>query len=182
MEYTITKAAFTDIPEIESLINESVWSLATDDYTEEQIEGALRTAWGVDSQLIEDGTYYIVKNKNQLVGCGGWSYRETLFGNDNESNRSPKTLSPETDSAKIRAFFVNPDYARKGVGTLLMNKCESEAQAKGFTRFSLMATLPGQRLYSRHGYIAQETIQYSLGNSLTIKFVPMHKVINVQFI
>ena len=179
-KYTITKATIAHIPEIELLINESVWKLAIDDYTEAQIEGALQSAWGVDSQLIEDGTYFIVKDNNKLVGCGGWSYRETLFGNNNENNRSSRKLNPKTDSARIRAFFVKPEHARKGIGTALINKCETEAQANGFSRFSLMATLPGQRLYARHGFIAEAAIQYPLGENLSIKFVPMYKTVPNQ--
>ncbi|MEM6486460.1 MAG: GNAT family N-acetyltransferase, partial [Pseudomonadota bacterium] len=165
--------------EIEALIKQSVWALARDDYSDAQIEGALRAAWGIDTQLIEDGTYFVATHRSQIIGCGGWSFRETLFGNDNESGRNPRALDPETDPAKIRAFFVRPEHARKGLGTLLLEKCESEAEVKGFSRFSLMATLPGRRLYSRYGYISQPAIQYPLADNLSIEFVPMYKEVSV---
>ena len=164
MDYNVRKAKHSDIPQIESLINESVWGLASSDYTNEQIQGALAAAWGVDSQLIEDQTYFVIECEEKLIGCGGWSYRETLFGNDNVENRSKTLLYPEKDAAKIRAFFVLPSYARKGLGSVVMNACENEARAKGFSRFSLMATLPGQRLYARHGFVSGEGIEYSLGD------------------
>ena len=131
MNYIVRKAEISDIPRIVSLINESVWELAINDYSKEQIEGALHAAWGVDSQLIEDKTYFVVESENKLIGCGGWSYRETLFGNNSEEGRSSSELNPEKDAAKIRAFFVSPSYARKGVGSILMDECENEARARG---------------------------------------------------
>ena len=179
MQYRVRKAKYTDLSEIESLISESVWELTIDDYTAEQIEGALQAAWGVDSQLIEDRTYFVVESENQLMGCGGWSYRGTLFGNDSEEARCSDELNPKKDAARIRAFFVKPSHARKGVGSILMNECEKEARKKGFSRLALMATLPGQRLYARHGFVAGDVIEYSLGNNLFIKFVPMSKDIYV---
>lgn len=138
----------------------------------------MRAAWGVDSQLIEDRTYFVVESEKRLLGCGGWSYRETLFGNDNEGNRSINLLNPKTDAARIRAFFVKPSYARQGIGSILMEKCENEARAMGFHRLELMATLPGQRLYTRHGFAASDAIEYPIGNHLSITLIPMNKEIN----
>lgn len=175
MNFTIRTAQRSDVPYIESLINESVQGLAAEDYSKEQIDGALKKAWGVDTQLIDDSTYFVVHAGTQLIGCGGWSFRETLFGNDSEVDRNPKELDPMTDAAKIRAFFVKPSHARTGIGSALMKKCEDAACAKGFHRLELMATLPGQRLYSRHGFEAAESIEYPLGGDLFITFVPMKK-------
>lgn len=157
------------------MIAESVNGLGAEDYSQEQIDGALKTAWGVDTQLIHDSTYFAVLDGAQLIGCGGWSFRETLFGNDSEEDRSPQQLNANTDAAKIRAFFVKPSHARIGIGSVLMKECEKEARAKGFHRLELMATLPGQRLYSRHGFVASKPIEYPLGGNVFITFVPMKK-------
>ncbi|MBL4708692.1 MAG: GNAT family N-acetyltransferase [Flavobacteriales bacterium] len=178
MNYTLRKAELADIPVIEKLIDESAWGLAINDYTKEQIEGALKSAWGVDTQLIKDNTYFAVESETEFVGCGGWSYRETLFGNDREEGRSSNELNPNKQAAKIRAFFVKPIYARTGIASILMSECEKEAKAKGFARLELMATLPGQRLYARHGFVASDSIDYELSNNLSIKFVPMSKQID----
>ncbi|MFA0812749.1 GNAT family N-acetyltransferase [Microbulbifer epialgicus] len=178
MDYTIRKAKLSDIPAIELLIDESVRTLAANEYTNEQIEGALKSAWGVDTQLISDETYFAVETGSQLIACGGWSYRETLFGNDSEAGRNPKMLNPAKDAAKIRAFFVRPSYARMGIGSALMYKCEREARDKGFSHLELMATLPGQKLYSRHGFVADTSIEYPLSDTLSITFIPMRKNID----
>ena len=177
MNYAIRKAKLSDIPSIESLIVESVRGLTVNDYTSDQIEGALESAWGVDTQLISDETYFTVEDEKQLIGCGGWSYRSTLFGNDSETDRCSDELDPENDAAKIRAFFVKPSYSRTGIGSALLNVCEKEALAKGVSKLELMATLPGQRLYSRHGFAAGDPIEYPLNDDLKIEFVPMKKVL-----
>jgi len=177
MSYEIRIANLSDIPSIESLIEESVRGLAVNDYTSDQIDGALESAWGVDTQLISDETYFAVEDDMQLIGSGGRSYRSTLFGNDSGTDRCSDELDPENDAAKIRAFFVKPSYFRTGIGSALLNLCEKEALAKGFSRLELMATLPGQRLYSRHGFVAGDSIEYPLNDDLKIKFVPMKKVL-----
>jgi GNAT superfamily N-acetyltransferase len=129
----------------------------------------------VDTQLIEDGTYFVVETEGKLVGCGGWSKRRTLFGGDAHADRNAQELDPRTDAAKIRAFFVDPDYARRGIGRALLERCEREARAHGFHRFELMGTLPGVRLYEALGYVGRERVHYPVGPGVTIEFVPMHK-------
>jgi len=168
-------ATRADLPRLANLIARSARALCARDYTEEQIEGALTGALGVDSQLIEDQTYFVVEEKGGLAACGGWSFRKTLFGSDSEGGRDVERLEPPLDAAKIRAFFVDPAHARQGLGRLLLERCETEAAARGFTGFELMATLSGERLYRRCGYRAAPTIAYNLGNGLTIDFVPMSK-------
>ncbi|MEW5251777.1 GNAT family N-acetyltransferase [Microbulbifer discodermiae] len=180
MKYTIREAEESDIPAIRPLIEESVRILAADDYSQEQIRGALLSAWGVDTQLICDKTYFVVENGADLIGCGGWSYRATLFGNDSEGNRDSKLLNPQGDPAKIRAFFVKPSCARQGIGSMIMERCERAARERGFASLELMATLPGQRLYARHGFEPGEAIEYPLGSKLSIKFVPMRKELREQ--
>ena len=174
-ELTVRPAKLSDVELLEELIERSARALCAPDYTEAQIEGALRGAFGVDTQLIADGTYFAVESCGRLVGCGGWSYRKTLFGGDAEGARDPGRLVPPGDAAKIRAFFVEPSQARKGIGNLLLERCEQEAGARGFRRFELMATLSGERLYARYGYEAAAAVAYELGAGLTIDFVPMSK-------
>src|SRR5262249_48335788 len=149
------RATFADTPALERLIAESARGLASDDYSAAQIEAALGTAWGVDSELIADGTYFVVEaggEKAEIVGCGGWSKRATLFGGDGQAGRRSDLLDPARDAARIRAFFVHPRWARRGIGRALIERCESEARAHGFRSFELMATLPGERLYRALGY------------------------------
>jgi GNAT superfamily N-acetyltransferase len=129
-------------------------TLSADEYRPAQIEGALRGAFGVDEQLLHDGTYFVVEDAARCVGCGGWSFRSTLFGGDSRAGRDASVLDPATQPAKIRAFFVDPGYARRGIFTLLLERCESEARARGFSAVELMATLPGVKLYAARGYVA----------------------------
>jgi GNAT superfamily N-acetyltransferase len=182
MQFSIRLATLDDVIAIEALIARSIRSLGTTDYTAPQIEAALKGAFGVDSQLIADGTYFVVASTEHIVGCGGWSKRRTLFGSDARAGRDASELDPKCDAAKIRAFFVDPDYARHGIGTALLDHCESKARALGFTRFELMATLPGVRLYQSRGYVAEQAIHHPLESELTIEFVPMHKQSNRQSI
>jgi GNAT superfamily N-acetyltransferase len=171
----IRNATLADKPALEALIALSARELSKGDYTPEQIEGALRGAFGVDTQLIRDGTYFIVEIDGALAGCGGWSRRRTLFGSDARAERDASELDPRTDAAKIRAFFIHPDYARRGVGRAILDHCEADARAYGFTRFELMATLPGVRLYRACGYEGVERIRYPVGEGVEIEFVPMTK-------
>jgi GNAT superfamily N-acetyltransferase len=173
--HRIRPATLADKKELEALIARSARELSRADYTPEQIEGALRGAFGVDTQLIADGTYFVVVADDRIVGCGGWSKRRTLFGSDARADRDAGELDPRVDAAKIRAFFVDPDYARRGIGRSILEHCESEARARGFTRFELMATLPGVRLYREHGYTGEKRIHYEVSPGLSIEFVPMTK-------
>jgi GNAT superfamily N-acetyltransferase len=164
-----------DVAAIEELIRRSARALCAGDYSAEQIDGALRGAFGVDTQLIDDGTYFVVEEGGRLVACGGWSFRGTLFGGDAKEGRDRSRLDPRRDAAKIRAFFVDPEQARKGLGRRLLEHCEAAARAEGFTRFELMATRAGARLYRRFGYVEGEALDHDLGGGLTIDFVPMTK-------
>ncbi len=168
-------ATLEDRDALRALIDASARELSRSDYSPEQVEGALQGTFGVDSQLILDGTYFVVADSTRVVGCGGWSYRRTLFGGDKRAQRDPGELDPRTDAAKIRAFFVDPAYARRGIASLLLEKCESEARQRGFSRVELMSTLPGLRLYLARGYSAAERIQYAVAPGVAIEFVPMSK-------
>jgi GNAT superfamily N-acetyltransferase len=170
-------ATLEDREVLRELIDRSARELSKGDYRAEQVEGALQGAFGVDSQLIRDGTFFVVEEGPVIVGCGGWSYRRTLFGGDQRAERDSALLDPRTDPAKIRAFFVDPAYARKGIGTMLLDKCESEARRRGFSRVELMSTLPVVRLYSARGYSGVEQVQYEVAPGVVIEFVPMSKAI-----
>jgi N-acetylglutamate synthase-like GNAT family acetyltransferase len=171
----IRKATLQDIPELSALIAESARALSTRDYSREQIEAALQGAWGVDSELIRDGTYFVGVADAGAVLCGGWSRRATTFGGDAYTQRESRLLDPRTEAARIRAFFVHPDCARRGLATRLLALCESEAKTAGFTRAELVATLPGEPFYARHGYLAAERRSYALPGGISIDFVPMHR-------
>jgi GNAT superfamily N-acetyltransferase len=173
--YRIRNATLSDKPALEALIARSARELSKGDYTPEQVEGALRGAFGVDTQLILDGTYFAVECDGKIVGCGGWSRRRTLFGGDARAGRDAGELDPRLDAAKIRAFFVDPDYARRGIGRTILEHCEAQGALHGFTRFELMATLPGVRLYRECGYVGAQPISHPLGPGLEIPFVPMTK-------
>ncbi|HLQ13555.1 MAG TPA: GNAT family N-acetyltransferase [Steroidobacteraceae bacterium] len=174
-DHILRPATLSDLAALGALIALSARTLGARDYSSAQIEGALRGAFGVDTQLIRDGTYFVVEHRGQLVGCGGWSRRRTLFGGDARPDRDASELDPRQDAAKIRAFFVHPDFARRGLGESILERCEQEAQAHGFTRFELMSTLPGIKFYAAHGYVAGEQTQWPLGPGLTIDFLPMAK-------
>jgi GNAT superfamily N-acetyltransferase len=175
--FVLRKATLADIPQIEALIARSARGLSADDYRPSQVEGALRGAFGVDTQLLSDQTYFVVEQDAQLVGCGGWSFRSTLFGGDARADRDSSTLDPRTQAAKIRAFFVDPANARRGIGSLLLECCEKEARAHGFSRVELMATLPGVKLYAARGYLAAAMVHFDVGLGETIEFIPMRKAL-----
>jgi GNAT superfamily N-acetyltransferase len=175
MSLTLRIATHADIPALRDLIARSARGLSVDDYRVEQVEGALRGAFGIDTQLLDDATFFVAEEDGELAGCGGWSYRATLFGGDSRPGRDASLLDPRTQPAKIRAFFVEPGKARRGVGTLLLERCEQEAKARGFTRVELMATLPGLKLYAARGYVAGRQVRYEVGGGESIEFVPMQK-------
>jgi GNAT superfamily N-acetyltransferase len=170
----IDVAVAADIPVLETLIAASARALSRGFYTAAETEAAIANVFGVDSDLIEDGSYLIARLDGELAGCGGWSARRTLFGGDRFAARETGRLDPGSDAARIRAFFVAPGFARRGVGAALLAACEAAAAAAGFTRTALMATLPGIPLYRRHGYIAAPPTVLDLGG-IPVEFVPMNK-------
>jgi GNAT superfamily N-acetyltransferase len=174
---TLRKATIADIPALNALIARSARGLSTGDYRAQQIEGALRGAFGVDTQLLTDETYFVVEDAGQIVGCGGWSFRSTLFGGDARAGRNSSVLNPNTQPAKIRAFFVDPGHARRGIGSLLLDHCESQARAYGYAEVELMATLPGARLYAARGYVASPLVHFDVGSGENIEFIPMRKTL-----
>jgi GNAT superfamily N-acetyltransferase len=177
MWYSLRPATRADHGALQQLITRSARELGVPDYSPAQIEAALRGAFGVDTQLIDDGTYFVAQGDGRLVGCGGWSRRRTLFGGDSHAARDAAELDPAIDAARIRAFFVDPEYARRGIGRALLERCEAEARERGYRRCELLGTLPGVRLYQALGYQPGAMIHYPLGEGIHIEFVPMHKTL-----
>jgi GNAT superfamily N-acetyltransferase len=184
MSIRIRPAARDEVSVLRELIEASVRQLQAHDYTEKQREAALRTVFGVDSQLIADGTYLVADASDArgaadarpaIAGCGGWSKRKTLFGGDQWSGREDSLLDPARDAAKIRAFFVHPAWARQGVGTLILDACESAARAAGFSRFEMGATLTGVKLFSVKGYVPVKRMDVPLDNGEVLPIVQMEK-------
>ena len=173
--FSLRKASMADRPALEELIAVSARGLSRPDYTDSQIEAALRSAFGVDSELIADDTYFVAEADGRIVGCGGWSRHATLFGGDAQPGRRSELLDPSRDSARIRAFFVHPDWARRGIGRAILEKCEAEARAHGFRSAELLATLPGHSFYRMLGYAGDERVEHSLAGGVPIDFIPMRK-------
>ncbi|MES2426196.1 MAG: GNAT family N-acetyltransferase [Bacteroidota bacterium] len=175
MNFTTRLATFNDVPQLMNLIDLSVRGLSTDYYTPAQIDSSLKYLFGVDTQLLIDGTYYLVEKDNVIVGCGGWSKRNTLFGGDQHKEVEDPLLDPETDAARIRAFFVHPAYARQGIGKHIINYCEAEAKKNGFTNFELGATLPGVPLYTTMGYEPVKRVDTTLPDGEILGILKMKK-------
>jgi GNAT superfamily N-acetyltransferase len=178
-ELHLRKAVSADIPALTALIELSVHVLQAGDYSSEQMAGALGTLLGVDSRLIADETYFILETSSgQIAGCGGWSKRRTLFGSDHAPGREEEWLEPQVDAAKIRAFFIHPDWARRGLGSRILDACESEALAAGFRRFELGATLTGERLFRARGYSVADRIEAPLPNGASLPIIRMVKAVS----
>ncbi len=172
--FHIRNADASDIPVLRELIEQSIRGLQRGDYTERQMEGAIGHALGLDSQLIDDGTYFVAEtNEGVLAGCGGWSNRKTLFGSDHGPGRSAELLDPRMDAARIRAIFVHPKFVRRGLGSLLLAHCERAAEAAGFRRFQMGSTLTGEALYRLRGYRATERIEVPLPNGEVLPVISM---------
>lgn len=166
-------ATMADVPALQELIHVSVRGLSAGHYSPAQIEAALDEVFGVDTQLIADGTYYVIEDASVLVASGGWSARRTLFGGDQMKLAEDPILDPEVDAARIRAFFVHPEWSRRGLARQLYDTCERAAAAAGFRSFELMATLPGEPLYSALGFTGVERVVLTLGNGVAVPFVRM---------
>jgi GNAT superfamily N-acetyltransferase len=176
MDLDVRIATPGDVPVLRALIEASVRGLQAGDYTPAQIDRALEVVFDVDTQLIADGTYFAAETGGVVVGCGGWSKRKTLYGGDRWTAREDETLlDPARDAARIRAFFVHPQWARRGIGTKILEACERAAAEAGFTRFEMGATLTGVPLYLARGYTAVEELSVPLGNGDVLPIVRMEK-------
>ena len=188
MKISIRVAEERDVRELGLLIAASVRGLQALDYSPAQLERALKSVYGVDTQLIADRTYYVAealddfaaeggarRTPPSIVGCGGWSWRKTLYGGDQFAGREDELLDPVRDAARIRAFFIHPDWARRGIGGMILEACESAAIAQGFRRLEMGATLTGVPFYRVKGYEKLERVEVPLGDGLTLPIVRMGK-------
>ena len=174
--FTHKIATLTDIPTIEKLMELSINQLLGPLLTKEQLEASF-DSMGLDDQLIKDGTYFMIFNGDVFVGCGGWSNRETLFGGNHTPNRDSNFLDPIKDSARIRAMYTHPSWARKGIGSLVMHLGENAARKLGFKKCELMATQSGKLLYETQGYAPLEDILYTTETGQTVPMLKMEKCI-----
>lgn len=153
-----------DLDALRALMDAAISELQKSFLDENQIASS-RAIMGLDTQLIDDGTYFIVEEDGQLAGCGGWSRRATMYGGDQTPGRSAELLDPTKDAARIRAMYTHPNHTRKGVGKLIISLCEAAANSEGFTRVELVATLAGEPLYRACGYAPYENIMDDRGGA-----------------
>jgi N-acetylglutamate synthase-like GNAT family acetyltransferase len=178
-DLTLRPATTADVPALMALIEQSVRVLQQGDYPPSQIDASIGSAFGIDRQLLSDRTYFVAETPTgELAACGGWSYRKTLCGSDAFTARDSAILHPATDFAKIRAIFVHPNWARQGLGTLILSHCEAAAQAAGFTRFEMGSTITGAKLYALRGYLEREHITIPLPNGEDLAVIRMEKTLH----
>ena len=172
----LRRATPADISALEALIEASVRGIGGRHYSNDQIERSLTHLFGVDRQLIDDGTYYVAEANGTIVGSGGWSRRQTPFGGDQaDSVRDAALRDPSTDPAVIRAFFVHPAWTRRGIGNALLARCEQAARAEGFDHFELTATLSGHAFYRSEGYTDVREISIPLADGVSLQAIVMRK-------
>jgi GNAT superfamily N-acetyltransferase len=173
--WTPRLARVEDIPALEVLIPQSVRALQTAHYTAAQMDAAIGPIFGIDRQLIRDQTYFVVEDTNQIVGCGGWSRRKSLYGSDSARLKEDPPLDPSVDPARVRAFFVHPAWARRGIGRSIMVACENAILAAGFRSVEISATLAGEPLYASFGYETVEHYDIPMTGGLKLPVVKMIK-------
>jgi GNAT superfamily N-acetyltransferase len=179
MNWVPRLATEADIPRLEQLIPLSVRALQAAHYSLAQMEAALGPVFGVDRQLIRDGTYFVVEHDGELIGCGGWSRRRSLFGGDHGRVQPDPELDPKHDPARVRAFFVHPAWARRGIGRSLLMACEQAIREAHFRNIDLVATLAGEPLYAAFGYTAVERFEIPLAGGLSLPAVRMTKCLQI---
>jgi GNAT superfamily N-acetyltransferase len=179
-EIVLRLATRADIPHLNPLIAESARRLSRGFYDDHEVESAIRYVFGVDTGLIEDRTYYVASLNGAVAGCGGWSRRNTLYGGDQRPVGTPSFLDPATEPARLRAFFVAPSAARRGVGRRLYEECVEAARAAGFRSLTLMATLPGVPFYATLGFETVEEVTDLLPDGCPLRFVRMMRSLDTD--
>jgi len=174
---SIRKAQPADVPALQTLIARSARELSVGYYSRAQADAAIRHVFGVDSQLIADGTYFVLELDGAIVACGGWSRRRTLFGGDQAKSETDPLLDPAIEPARIRAFFVDPRHARQGFGRQLIEACTRAADAAGFQSLELVATLPGEPLYAASGFTVAERFELSLPDDVRVPVARMRRLL-----
>jgi GNAT superfamily N-acetyltransferase len=167
-------ATRADMPEMSALMSASIGQLMPAFLTAEQVQGSHETM-GIDTMLIDDGTYFAVIEDDVIVGCGGWSARTTLYGGNHSAGRDDSLLDPTKDPARIRAMYTHPDYVRRGIGKMIIDAAEAAARAEGFTRTTLGATLAGEPLYTKCGYVEVDRHLRTAANGAVITLLVMVK-------
>jgi GNAT superfamily N-acetyltransferase len=167
----------SDVPALQDLIIRSARELSVPYYTSRQSEAAIRYVFGVDTQLIADQTYFLIEAEGQVVACGGWSKRGTLFGGDQAKSGPDPLLDPTADAARIRAFFVEPRMARRGLGRRLIAACIRAAEAAGFRSLELLSTLPGEPLYLASGFTVSERFELMLPEGVRVPVARMRRAL-----
>lgn len=179
MAMTHRLAGIDDFDALNALMTRAIEQLQDDFLTPAQVR-ASHKVMGLDSQLVKDGTYFMIDEGGVLAGCGGWSWRATLYGGDDSVvAREPSPLDPARDAAKVRAMYTNPDFARRGIGRMILNLCEDAARVAGFGRVELMATMAGQPLYAACGYLPVEAIESAPIDGVTVPLLRMEKKLGV---
>lgn len=173
MTMTIRLATADDVAVLVPLMEAAIEELQKGFLADDQIESS-KAIMGIDRQLIDDGTYFVVERDGTIVGCGGWSRRATLYGGDHSAGRDAALLDPVRDPARVRAMYTHPAHARQGVGRLILSRCEAAASAEGFTTLELMSTLAGLPLYEQAGFEAVERVEDPAGGT-PVPLVKMRK-------
>jgi len=173
----LRQATLNDVPALRDLIARSGRELSLLYYTPAQAEAITRHVFGVDTQLIQDRTYFVIDEEGAIVACGGWSRRGTLFGGDQTKTGPDPLLDPSRDAARVRAFFVDPARARRGLGRRLMQVCTVEARASGFQALELVSTLPGEPLYLASGFVVCERFDLALPGGIHVPVSRMRRLL-----
>jgi GNAT superfamily N-acetyltransferase len=176
-DWPLRLACEPDAPALEALIPLSVRALQAAYYSPAQMDAALGPVFGVDRQLIRDGTYFVAEKDGAIVGCGGWSRRKSLYGGDGARKGEDELLDPQRDAARVRAFFVHPDWARRGIGRSIMLACEQAIARAGFCNVDIVATLAGEPLYASFGYAVVERYDIPMRGGLNLPVVRMTKTL-----
>ena len=172
-EFTSRLAVRADVPALTVLMDAAIAELQRAFLDDAQIASS-RAIMGIDTQLIDDGTYFVAESHGDIAGCGGWSRRATLYGGNQAPGRDSHLLDPAVDPARVRAMYTSPVYARRGVGRLVLSLCETAAAAEGFTRLELMSTLSGEPLYTAYGFQPVERLEDATGGA-AVPIVRMEK-------
>jgi GNAT superfamily N-acetyltransferase len=177
-EFTSRLAVPADIPALTVLMDAAIAELQRAFLDDDQIASS-RAIMGIDTELIDDGTYFVVEEDGEVAGCGGWSRRATLYGNDATHGRDDHLLDPAVDPARVRAMYTSPAFARRGVGRLILTLCEAAAAAEGFTMLELMSTMSGQPLYTAYGFTPLERVDDATdGSGVPVPCVRMEKPVD----
>jgi GNAT superfamily N-acetyltransferase len=175
--FLLRPAVAADGAAMRALIERSAMALSVGFYTPEQTASVTREVFGVDSQLIADGSYYVIESDGAIVACGGWGRRSTSYGGDQAKSAPERLLDPATEPARIRAFFVEPAMARRGLGSMLMTHCAAQAAAAGFGMLELVSTMPGEPLYRALGFTEVERFDLLLAHGVRVPVARMRRAV-----